>query len=186
MGAVVSGSGPGGSIPKGVEELLYSGRPGGPTLWGGDVVPHSEDGEGPGQLSAQGSKEDHWEATAAKERREMGLPTSGGGTEGSGNGGDTDIHNMGAEYGCAIYCDATDSGSMQAGHSAARSAGVSEVVGAGLNRPGGSKETGGGINNEIGDRVGGVFGQVAERGYRRRQEGVSGSKRVKWRGEEDK
>ena len=93
MGAAVSGSGPGGSRPKGVEDLLYSGLPGSPTLWGGDVGPHSEDGEGPGQFSVQGREEDQWEATTSKERRELGLPTDGGGTEGSGNGGDTDIHN---------------------------------------------------------------------------------------------
>ena len=33
----------------------------------GTWVPHSEDGEGPGQFSVQGRKKDHWEATAAKE-----------------------------------------------------------------------------------------------------------------------
>ena len=50
LGTVVSGSRPGGIIPEGVEELLYSGCPGGPTLWGGDLGPHSEYGEGPGQF----------------------------------------------------------------------------------------------------------------------------------------
>ena len=89
-----------------------------------------------------------------KEIRELGLPTSGGGTEGSGNGGDTDVHNIDAEYGRAIYYNASDFGTMQAGHSAARSAGVSAVVGAGRNRPGGGEKTGGGINDKIRDRVG--------------------------------
>ena len=59
LGAVVSGSEPGGSRPKGVEDLLYRSCPGGLTLWGGDLGPHSEDGEGPGQLSVQGYKEYH-------------------------------------------------------------------------------------------------------------------------------
>ena len=183
--AVVSGSELGGSIPEDVEELVYSGHPGGPTLWGGDLGPHSEDGEGPGKFSVQGREEDHWEATAEKERRDLGIPTPGRGTEGSMNGGDADVHNMEAEYSPAIYCDATNSGTMRAGHSAARSAGVSAVVGAGPDRPGGSAETGGGINDEIRDRIRGGVGQVSKRGRRRRQGGVSGSKRVKWSGVED-
>ena len=130
----------GGSRPEGVEDLLYSGRPGGPTLWEGDMGPHSKDGEGPGQISVQGREEDHWEAPAAKERRDMGIPTSGRGTEGSGNGGDTDVHNTEAEYGCTIYCDATDYGPMRAGVSATRSAGVLAVAGEGRNRPGGGEK----------------------------------------------
>ena len=64
-------------------------------------------------------------ATKAKDIRELELATSGGGTEGSGNGGDTDVRNTETEYCCAIYCDATDSGPMRAGHSEARSAGLS-------------------------------------------------------------
>ena len=169
MGAVVSGSGPGGSIPEGVKDILYSGFPGGPNLWGRDLGSHSEDGEGPGQFSVQGSEEDHWEATAAKERLELGLTTSSGGTEGSGNGGDTYTHNTEAEYGCTIYCDATDSGPTRAGQSTARSVGVSAVMGAGRNRPGGSAETGGGINDKIGDGVRGGFGWGDKKGRGRRR-----------------
>ena len=97
LGAVVSGSRPGGSIPEGVEDLLYSGRPSGRNLWGGDLGPHSEDGEVSGQFLVQGREEDHWEATAAKERRELGLSTAVRVTEGRRNGGDTDIHNTKAE-----------------------------------------------------------------------------------------
>ena len=95
--------------------------------------PHSEDGEGPGQISVQGREEDHWEVAAAKERREMGLPASGGVTEESGNGGDTEVHNMEALQDNAIYCDTTDSVPMRAGHSVDSSAGVSAVVGEGQN-----------------------------------------------------
>ena len=68
---------------------------------------------------------------------------------------------------------------MRAGHSAARSAGALAVVGAGRNRPGGSKKTGGRVNDNIGDGVGGVVGWGTERGCGRRG-GVSGSDRVKW------
>ena len=111
------------------------------------------------------------------------LPTtSGGGTEGGENGGDTDVYYTEAEYGHAIYCDAEDSEPMQAGHLAARSAVVLEVVGAGRNRSRGSAETGGGISDEIGDGVRGKVGQGANRGLGRRRGRVSGRERVKWSG----
>ena len=109
----------------------------------------------------------------------MVLPTAGGGTEGSGNGGDTDVYYREAEYGRAIYCDADNSGPMRAGHLAARSSGVLEVVEAGGNRPGGSAETGGGISDNIRDRVREEVGRGADQGRGRRRVGVSGRKRVK-------
>ena len=96
-----------------------------------------------------------------------------------------DIYYTEAEYGRAIYCDAADSGPMRAGHSAARSVGVLEVVGAGGNIPGGSAETGGGIRNKIRDGVRGGVGRGADRGRGRRRGGVSGSERVKCNREED-
>ena len=148
------------------------------------MAPHSEDEEGPGQLSAQGREEAHWEAAAAEERRELKLPASGGGTGGSGARGDTEVDNTEAEHGPAIYCDATDYGPMQAGHSEAGSEGVLEVVGAGQNIPEGGKETGGGVNGEIGDGVGGEFGRGTERSRGRRRRGVYGIERVKLRGME--
>ena len=147
--------------------------------------PNSLDGEGPGQFSVQGCEEDHWEKTAAKEGRELGIPTAGGVTEGSRNGGDTDVYYTEAEYSCAIYFDADDSGPMREVHLASRSAGVLEVVGAGGDRPGGSAETGGGISDEIGDGVRGGVGRGSDRGRGRRRGGVSGSERVKWSRVED-
>ena len=72
---------------------------------------------------------------------------------------------------------------MQAGHSTARSVGVSAVVGAGRNRPGGVDKTDGGVNDKIRDRVGGGVGRGTKRG-RGRRGGVSGSERVKWSGME--
>ena len=95
-----------------------------------------------------------------------------------------DVCNTEAEYGPAIYCDTADSGSMRAVHLVARSAGVSAVVGVGQNRPGGGKETGGRIDDEIGDGVGGGVRQGAKGGRRRRRGGVSWSERFKWRGVE--
>ena len=102
--------------------------------------PHPEDGEVPGQLSVQGCKEAHREAAAADDGWDMGLPASGGGTGGSGDRGDTEVGNEEAEHGRAIYCDATDYGPIQAGHSAAESEGVSAVAGAGRNITGGAKK----------------------------------------------
>ena len=124
------------------------------------------------------------ETAAAEERMELGLPASGGGTGGSGARGDTEVNNTEAEHSRTIYCDATDSGPMRAGHPAAGSEGVSAVVGAGRNRPGGGDGTGGGVNDEIGDGVGGGVGRGTERG-RGRRGGVSRSDRVKWSGAED-
>ena len=66
----------------------------------------------------------------------MGLPASGGGTRGSGVRGDREVGNKEAEHGCAIYCDATDSGPLQEGHSVAGSKGVLAVVEIGRNRLG--------------------------------------------------
>ena len=92
---------------------------------------------------------------------------------------------MEGEYGRSIYCDATNSGPMRAVHPAARSAGVSEVVGAGGDRSGGSAETGGGISDKIRDIFRGGVGRGDNWGRERRLGGVSGSEWVKWSGVED-
>ena len=112
------------------------------------------DGEGPGQFPVQGRKEDHGETTAAKEGLELDIPAAGGNNKGGGNGGDTDFNYPEAEYGHTIYCDAADSGTMQAGHPAAGSVGVSEVVGKDGDRPEVSARKGGGSSggNGVGVR----------------------------------
>ena len=89
----------------------------------------SGDGEGPGQFSVQGRAEDHGEAAAAKEVRELVLPFVGGSNEGYRDGSDTDVNPPEAEYGRAIYCDAADSGPVRKGYPAARRAGSPAVVG---------------------------------------------------------
>ena len=95
----------------------------------GDMGADGEDGEGPVQFSVHGCAEDHGEATAARERRELVLPIVGESNEGDRDGLDTDINPPEAEYGHAIYCNAADSGPMRKGYPAARRAGSSEVVG---------------------------------------------------------
>ena len=136
---------------------------------------NSADGEGPGKFPVQGREEDHGEATVAKEGRDLGIPTAGGGTEGGGNGGDMDINYPEAEYGSAIYCDAADSEPMQEGHPAARRAGVLAVVGTGGDRYRGSAETGSGISGKIGYGVRRGVGRIHGR---RRRGVVPGSERV--------
>ena len=58
----------------------------------------------------------------------MDIPADGGNNEGDGNGGDTDLNYLEAEYGCTIHCDAVGYGPLRTGHPAARRAGVSAVV----------------------------------------------------------
>ena len=62
------------------------------------------------RISVQGCEEAHREAAAAEDGWDMGLPAPDGGTGGSGAREDMEFNNTEAEYGRAIYCDATDSG----------------------------------------------------------------------------
>ena len=73
---------------------------------------------------------------------------------------------------------------MRAGHLASRRVGVSELVVAGRDRPGGSSKTCGGIDGEIGDGIRGGFGWGSKQDCGRRPEAVSGSERVQWSGVE--
>ena len=59
-----------------------------------------------------------------------------------------------------------------------------EVLGAVQDRPGGSAETGGVIDNDIGDGIRGGVGRGARRDRGRRRGGISGSERFKWSGVE--
>ena len=146
MGAAVKGSRKGGSRPKGVKGVQKRHDTGGFALWVGDVGVNGAYGEGPGQFTVQGGKEDHGEEAATKEGREMVLLAIGESNEGDGDVGDKDINYPEAEYGRKIYYDAADSGPMRAGHPAARRAGVSAVVGTDRDRPDGSARKGGSIS----------------------------------------
>ena len=72
--------------------------------------------------------EDHGEAAAAREGQELLLPFVGGSNEGDRDVLDTDVNPTEVEYGCAIYCDAANSGHVRKGHPAARRAGNSALV----------------------------------------------------------
>ena len=72
--------------------------------------PHPKDGVGPGRFSKQSCKDYHREAAAeATDRWDLGIPASGGGTEGSRVRGDKEVGHKEVKHGRAIYCDATDS-----------------------------------------------------------------------------
>ena len=76
---------PGGGRFEGVRKFLQGGGLVGVAVWGGDMGTHPEDGAGPGQFSKQGREEDHREAAAEDmDGWDLGITTSGGGTEGSG------------------------------------------------------------------------------------------------------
>ena len=78
MGTFVTGARQGGSRPKGVAGILHCSDPGGLVIWVGDVGTNVADREGPGQFLVQGREEDHGETVAAKEGRDLDIPTVGG------------------------------------------------------------------------------------------------------------
>ena len=78
---------------------------------------------------------------------------------------------------------------MRAGHPEARSAGVSELVGSGRYRPGGSAETGGGISTKIRDGTESEEYSAGEKtgaagGGEEESQGASGSSGAEWSGAE--
>ena len=120
--------------------------------------PHPEYGAGPGQFPTQGREEDHQETAAATGGWELGIPASGGGTGGNEFQGNKEVGHKEAEHGRAVYCDATNYGTLRDIHSAAGSEGVSAVVRTVQYRLVGGKEAGGGGNDGIIVRIGGGVG----------------------------
>ena len=147
---------------------------------------NAADGEDPGKFPVQGRDEDHGETTAAKEGQELVIPAVDGNNEGDQNGGDKDLNDPEAEYCRTIHCNAADYGPMRTGYPATRRAGVLAVVGTGGDIPEGSAREGG---NNSGRNVNGsgfgVRGRAGRGRGRKRREGVLGSERVQWSGEED-
>ena len=87
-------------------------------------------GVGPGRLLGQGSKNVNGETTSPREGWVVVLPVPGGGDEGGGDRADSDINPPEAEHGCAIYCNAADSGPVRGGSKTAGCTGPNAVVGA--------------------------------------------------------
>ena len=76
------------------------------------MCPEPPDGTVPEHLPAQGCATDHWEASEAEGGGEMGISSDGGSNGGGGLLGDLGLHHEEAEYGHAIYCNATDYGPL--------------------------------------------------------------------------
>ena len=81
-------------------------------FWGRDVGPDPPDGAGPDHISAQGRAMAHQEAAEAEGGGALVISSADGVNDGSGLQGDRDLRHEEAEYGRAIYCDATDSGTL--------------------------------------------------------------------------
>ena len=78
MGTSGQGAYQGGRRPKGAMGILHLRDTGCFAFRIGDMVTDSEDGEGPGQFSVQVRAEDHGDAAAAREGRELVIPFVGG------------------------------------------------------------------------------------------------------------
>ena len=92
--------------------------------------PHQDDGVCPGRLSGQGSTAIDRTNATPWEGRKVGLPPPGGGYQGGGGRESQDIGPPETEYGRAIHCDATDSGTMRGGGAAEGDTGPTAMVGA--------------------------------------------------------
>ena len=68
-----------------------------------------KDGAGPEYFSTQGRATSHQEASEETGGWDLVILLIGGGNGRSRLQRDQDIHHEEAEYGCAVYCDTTDS-----------------------------------------------------------------------------
>ena len=98
--------------PKGLGDILQGGRAGGCYFWGIYVGPDPLDGAGPEQISEQFRATARQEASKAEGGVELVISSNGGSNGGSGLRRDWGLSHKGSEYGCAIYCDATNSGHL--------------------------------------------------------------------------
>ena len=112
MGADVNNFDSGGGVTEGIGALFQGLSTVGVTFGVKDAGPDPPDGAGPEQLSAQGRATAHREANKAAGIGELGISSAGGGNVGSGLQGDKCLRHKEAEYGCTIYCDAFDSGTL--------------------------------------------------------------------------
>ena len=110
-------------------EFLQGGGPASATVWGGDIGGVATNGAGAERLHSLGSKTDYREAAAERVGREMVLPLTVGGHEGSRVHRRKDVYKQKAEHSRAIHCDATASGTLQGDDTDRRGKGGNEVVG---------------------------------------------------------
>ena len=103
----------GGSKQASVREFLQGGGSAGATVWGGDVGSVAKNGAGAELLCSWVSETDYREAAAEKVGREMSLPLTGGGNEGSRVHRIKNVYKQKAEQNRAIHCNVTASGPTQ-------------------------------------------------------------------------
>ena len=99
---------------------------------------------GAGEFHARGRAQYHGETAAERVGWEMVLSLSAGGHTRDGVCRDPGIHHKEAEHGCAVHCDATNSGPLRTDHAEGGGDGVPSVVVAEEHRFGDGKGTGGG------------------------------------------
>ena len=92
--------------------------------------PHQEDGVCPGRLPGQGRTVIDRTNATPWEGQKVDLPPPGGGYQGGGDRESQDIGPPETEYGRAIHCDATDSGTLRGGGAAEGDTGPTGMVGA--------------------------------------------------------
>ena len=112
LGTFCAGAGKGGGVPESATYFLYCCDTAGSPFQGGNVGPEAEYGVRPGHFPGQGFKAPNREATLPWEVWAVVLPITDGSNEGGGVHADQDVDPSEAEYGRAIYCDATDYGPM--------------------------------------------------------------------------
>ena len=112
MGEAGEDSGTGGGGPESVTQFLYCRDTAGPPLRGGDLGTYQEDGGCPGRVPGQGSTAADRAHATPREGRKVAVPPPGGSYQGSGYSASEDIGPPETEYGCAIRCNATDSGTL--------------------------------------------------------------------------
>ena len=112
LGETGEDPGTGGGGPESVTQFLYFRDTAGPPLQGGDLGPHQEDGGCPGRVPGQGSTAAEGTHATPWEGRKVAVPPPVGSYQGSGDSASADIGTPETEYGRAIHCDATDSGTL--------------------------------------------------------------------------
>ena len=101
-----------GGGPESVTQFLYCRDTAGPPLQGGYLGPHQEDGGFPERVPGQGSTAADGTHATSWEGRKVDVPPPGGSYQGSGDSESADIGSPETEYGRAIHCDATGSGTL--------------------------------------------------------------------------
>ena len=119
----------GGGGPESVTQFLYCCDTAGPPLRGGVLGPHQADVVCPGRLPGQGSTAFDRTNATLWEGRKVDIPPPGGGYQGSGDRESTDSGPPETEYGRAIHCDVTDSGTLRGCGAAGGDTGPTTMVG---------------------------------------------------------